>query len=50
MRAEIALAKATDGGRATIKEPLIDWQRRRFVRAGMVERMNDSYPRAESEG
>src|SRR5437588_12358521 len=48
-RAKLAFAKTAHRGRSAIKKALVDWQRGRLVRAGMVERMNDPGARAESE-
>src|SRR5207302_5993400 len=48
-RAKLAFAKTAHRGRSAIKKALVDRQRGRFVRTGMVERMNDSGSCAESE-
>jgi len=48
-RAKLAFAKTAHRGRSAIKKALVDRQRGRLVRAGMVERMNDPGARAESE-
>src|SRR5205085_9848613 len=49
VRAEVALAKTTDAGRAAIKEAFVDRERGRLIRTGIIKRVNGADPRAEGE-
>src|SRR3984893_16660521 len=49
VRAEIAFAKTTHGGGASVEKSFINGQRRRLIRTGIVKRMDKARARAERE-
>src|SRR5947207_3612679 len=49
MRSEIALAITADGSGAAVEETFVDRDRGQFVRAGVVQRMNEPGTRAKCE-
>src|SRR5437588_1487808 len=49
VRSKIAFAETADAGGAAVKKALVNRERSRLVRTGMIQRMHNADPRAESE-